>query len=207
MLRKGLSGKFDFLVGLFSTTKQLIMSKKAPQLSILRQHEQTITKLKDENQSSFDEIEGLKKENQKLKEQVSRGEIFRLREKIRLIEQDNKSYVLKLRKENEELKEEIEGLRKKLDTGTEQHLAREKKVSDYAMKKIEKLTKENEELKLYKDLKIKNWLNSAATIELKKDLEIHTRSRDKWRTIAKEVCDEIDVLLKENEKLKLPLRS
>jgi hypothetical protein len=39
----------------------------------------------------------LKKENEELKEQVSRGEIFRLREKIRLIEQDNKSYVLKLK--------------------------------------------------------------------------------------------------------------
>jgi hypothetical protein len=98
-------------------------------------------------------------ENEKLKEQVSRREIFRLREKIRVIEQDNKSYVLKLRKENEELK-------------------------------------------LYKDIKKKNWLNSGATLELKEDLETRTRGRDKWKSVANEVCEENDVILKENERLR-----
>jgi regulator of replication initiation timing len=68
---------------------------------------------------------------------------------------------------------------------------------------VELIKKENKELKLYKDIKKKNWLNSCATIELKKDLETHTRSRDKWKAIAKEVCDENDALLKENETLKL----
>jgi cell shape-determining protein MreC len=97
----------------------------------------------------------LKKENEKLKEQVSRREIFRLREKISVIEQDNK-----------------------------------------------KLKKENNELKLYKDLKKKNWLNSGATLELKRDLEKRTIGRDKWKSIANEVCEENDVLLKDNERLR-----
>jgi hypothetical protein len=134
-----------------------MMSPQPTKTDIIQKQKDLIKQLSNENQSYFDEIEGLKR-------QVSRGEIFRLREKIRLIEQDNKSYVLKLRKENEELK-------------------------------------------LYKDLKIKNWLNSAATVELKKDLEIRTKSRDKWKAVAMEEGDEIDVLLKENDKLKLALRS
>jgi ribosomal protein L19E len=175
------------------------MSKK-PQLSILRQHEQTIEKLQDENQEMFGEIEGLKRDNKKLKEQVSRGEIFRLREKIRVIEQKNKSYVLELRKEIEELKEEV-----MVSSAQYQQLYQKSKVvrfnhhqggNQLLVAEIEELKKENEELKLYKDGKKSLWLHSPATIELKKDLETLTRSRDKWRTIAKEEGDEIDALQK-----------
>tara|TARA_R110000824_G_scaffold348593_1_gene535326 strand:- start:238 stop:624 length:387 start_codon:yes stop_codon:yes gene_type:complete len=42
---------------------------------------------------------------------------------------------------------------------------------DEMLKQLSELKKENEKLKLYKDLKKKNWLNSCATIDLKKELE------------------------------------
>jgi hypothetical protein len=172
------------------------MSKKAySQLSILRQHEQTITELKMDKQELIqrshnlslelsqekDYVELIKKENEELKEQVSRGEVFRLREKIKQIELSNKQYVLKLKQ-----------IKQNMLLFTQEH-----------DQKIKELKKENNELKLYKDLKKKNWLNSGATLELKKDLEIRTRGRDKWRAVSNELCDENDALLKENEALKL----
>jgi hypothetical protein len=97
-----------------------MMSPQPTKTDIIQKQKDLIKQLSNENQSYFDEIEGLKR-------QVSRGEIFRLREKIRLIEQDNKSYVLKLTKsrdkwkaiameegdEIDELKEEIRDLHSK----------------------------------------------------------------------------------------------
>jgi uncharacterized coiled-coil DUF342 family protein len=108
------------------------------------------TALKMERDDVKDKLEELLKENEELKEQVSRGEVFRLREKIKQIELSNKQYVLKL-KQNMLL-------------FTQEH-----------------------------DQKIK---------ELKKDLEKCTRGRDKWRYVSNEMCEEHDVLLKENERLK-----
>ena len=52
-------------------------------------------------------------------------------------------YYMELEAENKELKEENEGLKKKLDEGTEQHLADTKKLNNFYMKTKE----ENEKLK------------------------------------------------------------
>jgi len=178
------------------SSNEMLKLKMDKQELIQRSH-----KLSLELSQEKDYVELIKKENKELKEQVSRGEIFRLREKIKQIELSNKQYVLKLRKENEELKEEV-----MVSSAQYQQLYQKSKVfrvNPCQAAEIEELRKENEELKLYKDLKKKNWLNSGATLELKKDLEIRTRGRDKWKSVANEVCEENDALFKENEALKL----
>jgi chromosome segregation ATPase len=80
-----------------------------------------------------------------------------------------------LKKDKDERGRAILQLQEKLDTGTEQHLAREKKTSDYAMKKIKELGEEVEKLK-YKLQEEKDEVEG-----LKGALERAEQEVDMWR--------------------------
>jgi hypothetical protein len=82
----------------------------------------------------------------------------------------------------EQLKEEIEGLRKKLDIGTEEHMADTAKLNAFCKKKVEeneKLKEENESLKRQECVNLRDTLKIK--LEYEEKIEKLTEETKMWR--------------------------
>jgi chromosome segregation ATPase len=148
------------------------------QIRDLKKENAELTQLGSEYDPSVDQlvdkkwVEDLQKENDRLKNSAKQL-IKQITE-----EQGNYNKEMKKRKasilENMRYKDKILELEEEIIVAEGQYQQLKKKsevvrVNPCQAAEIEKLKKENEELKLYKDGKKSLWLHSPATIELKKD--------------------------------------
>jgi len=107
-----------------------------------------------------------------------------------------------------ELQEQIKGLREKLNTGTEQHLAETNKLNAFYEKKVEENEKLKEEIK-----KLRNWYNDRESdsdelrkryrkkqvASLKEEIE---KLKTSLQTTTSYWTDNYELIKEENEKLK-----